>query len=82
VPAFLKKVFLRYPVYFSSSAWIRYRQHDSSCCARVSKNVAEYLRLPGDFWTGCNVTFDREVSMTPTLARHFGPHVARSGAVS
>lgn len=45
--AFLIKVFLRYPVYISSRAWIRYRQHENSCCAQTSRS--ENLRVRGVF---------------------------------
>lgn len=44
---FLIKVFLRYPIYISSRAWIRYRQHDASCLAQTTRT--EYWRLRGDF---------------------------------
>jgi glycosyltransferase involved in cell wall biosynthesis len=45
--AFLIKVFLRYPVYISSRAWIRYRQHENSCCARTTSR--DHLRVRGVF---------------------------------
>ena len=35
--AFLAKVYLRTPIYFSDRPWIKYRQHDSSCVAQVVK---------------------------------------------
>jgi GT2 family glycosyltransferase len=41
--ALLFKVFLRYPIYISSRAWLYYRQHDASCCAQTSR--ADYWRL-------------------------------------
>lgn len=41
--AFLFKVFLRYPIYISSQPWIRYRQHETSCCAQTTGT--DYLRL-------------------------------------
>jgi glycosyltransferase involved in cell wall biosynthesis len=41
--AFLIKVFLRYPVYISSRTWLRYRQHDASCCAQTTRT--DYWRL-------------------------------------
>jgi len=44
--AFLTKVFFHYPVYISSRTWLRYRQHDASCCARTE---ADYWRLRGVF---------------------------------
>jgi glycosyltransferase involved in cell wall biosynthesis len=45
--AFIIKVFLRYPVYISPRAWLRYRQHDESCIAQITRT--EHLRLRGDF---------------------------------
>ena len=45
--AFLAKVFLRYPIYISSRAWYRYRQHDASCCAQTSRK--DYWRTRGAF---------------------------------
>ena len=45
--AFLIKVFLRYPVYISSRAWLRYRQHDASCFARRTRT--DYWRVRSDF---------------------------------
>jgi glycosyltransferase involved in cell wall biosynthesis len=45
--AFLIKVFLRYRIYISSRAWLRYRQHDASCIGQMTP--ADYLRLRGDF---------------------------------
>jgi hypothetical protein len=33
--AFLTKVYLRTPVYFSDRIWFKYRQHDSSCLAQT-----------------------------------------------
>jgi hypothetical protein len=45
--AFLIKIFLRYPVYISSRTWLRYRQHDDSCCAQTTPT--QYWRLRGDF---------------------------------
>jgi glycosyltransferase involved in cell wall biosynthesis len=45
--AFLIKVFLHYPVYISSRAWIRYRQHETSCCAQTT--WLEYWRVRGEF---------------------------------
>ena len=46
--SFLIKVFLRYPVYISSSAWIYYRQHDASASARSTRR--SYLRLKSEFF--------------------------------
>ncbi|MCH9731242.1 MAG: glycosyltransferase family 2 protein [Actinomycetia bacterium] len=43
----LVKVFLRYPIYISSRAWLLYRQHDDSCCARISQSA--YFRVRGAF---------------------------------
>jgi glycosyltransferase involved in cell wall biosynthesis len=34
---FLIKVFLRYPIYISSRAWLRYRIHDASCTRRTTR---------------------------------------------
>ena len=45
--SFLIKVFLRYPIYISSRAWILYRQHDESCCEQISRSA--YLRVRGVF---------------------------------
>ena len=36
--AFLTKVYLEYPVYFSSSFWLYYRQHDGSCVSENKRN--------------------------------------------
>lgn len=35
--AFLAKVYLHTPVYFSDRSWIKYRQHDASCMTQVIK---------------------------------------------
>jgi glycosyltransferase involved in cell wall biosynthesis len=35
--AFLAKVYLRTPVYFSDRTWYKYRQHESSCLAQTIK---------------------------------------------
>jgi glycosyltransferase involved in cell wall biosynthesis len=45
--AFYIKVYLRYPIYISSRSWLRYRQHDASCCGQSSR--AESWRRRGDF---------------------------------
>ena len=45
--SFLIKVFLRYPIYISSRAWILYRQHDESCCAQISESA--FFRVRGVF---------------------------------
>jgi len=45
--AFLAKIFLRYPIYISSRATYRYRQHDTSCIGRTSR--ADRRRLRGTF---------------------------------
>jgi hypothetical protein len=34
---FLAKLYLDYPVYFSSRHWLDYRQHDESCVAEVHR---------------------------------------------
>jgi glycosyltransferase involved in cell wall biosynthesis len=34
--AFLAKLYLQTPIYFSSSVWLRYRQHPDSCVAKVT----------------------------------------------
>ena len=39
--AFLAKVYLRTPVYFSDRTWYKYRQHDSSCLAQTI-NAGQY----------------------------------------
>ena len=36
------KIFLRYAVYISARTWLRYRQHDASCCAQTT--WTDYLR--------------------------------------
>jgi glycosyltransferase involved in cell wall biosynthesis len=45
--AFLAKIFLRYPIYISSRATYRYRQHEASCLQRTSR--ADRRRLRGTF---------------------------------
>ena len=35
--AFLAKLYLSSPVYFSSQVWLNYRQHDDSCVAEVTR---------------------------------------------
>lgn len=45
--AFNIKVFLRYRIYISSRAWLRYRRHDASCLRRTTRT--EFLRVRGDF---------------------------------
>jgi glycosyltransferase involved in cell wall biosynthesis len=45
--ALLAKIYLRYPIYISSRAWYRYRQHNASCVGRTSR--ADYWRLRGVF---------------------------------
>ena len=45
--AFLIKVFLRYPIYISSRAWLRYRQHEASCWAQTT--WIDYWRVRGEF---------------------------------
>ncbi len=69
--SFLIKVFLRYPIYISSRAWILYRQHDESCCEQISQ--AAYLRVRGVFldWLKDDVERlgDRRVSAALRRAR-------------
>lgn len=43
----LLKVFIRYPVFISSSVWLWYRQHPESSCARTSR--ISYVRLRCEF---------------------------------
>ena len=45
--SFLIKVFLRYPIYISSRAWILYRQHENSSDAGMTEFA--YLRVRGVF---------------------------------
>lgn len=45
--AFYIKIYLRYPIYISSRSWLRYRQHDASCCGQMSRS--ESWRRRGDF---------------------------------
>lgn len=45
--SFLIKVFLRYPIYISSRAWILYRQHEHSSDAGMSESVC--IRVRGVF---------------------------------
>jgi glycosyltransferase involved in cell wall biosynthesis len=45
--ALLAKIYLRYPIYISSRAWYRYRQHNASCVGRTSRT--DYWRLRGVF---------------------------------
>jgi hypothetical protein len=45
--ALLTKIYLRYPIYISSRAWYRYRQHNASCVGRTSRT--DYWRLRGVF---------------------------------
>ena len=45
--SFLIKVFLRYPIYISSRAWLLYRQHEHSSGAGISPSA--YLRVRGVF---------------------------------
>ena len=47
--AFLAKIFLRYPVFVSSRPWLRYRQHDASCCAVTTRSDTDYRRLRGAY---------------------------------
>jgi len=45
--AFVVKIFLNHPVYFSSRIWLRYRQHDASCS--VQTNLTNTVRQRGEF---------------------------------
>jgi glycosyltransferase involved in cell wall biosynthesis len=45
--AFLTKIYLRYPIYISSRAWLLYRQHSSSCLQLSLRK--DYWRVKGDF---------------------------------
>ena len=45
--AFYIKVYFRYPIYISSRSWLRYRQHDASCCGQLTR--ADSWRRRGDF---------------------------------
>jgi hypothetical protein len=45
--SFLIKVFLRYPIYISSSAWLLYRQHKASSSAQTTRVL--YVRMRGVF---------------------------------
>jgi glycosyltransferase involved in cell wall biosynthesis len=45
--SFLIKVYLRYPIYISSSIWLLYRQHGDSECATTS--LGSYLGVRGVF---------------------------------
>src|ERR1700758_3779735 len=48
--AFLNKVYLRYSVYISSRVWLRYRQHDASCIAKLHRTrEVNYWRVQGEF---------------------------------
>ncbi len=68
---FLAKVFMRYPVYISSSVWLWYRQHPESSCARTSRR--SYVRLRGEFleWLDDEVrrTDDARVTAVVRTAR-------------
>jgi glycosyltransferase involved in cell wall biosynthesis len=45
--AFNIKVFLRYPIYISSRAWLRYRMHEASCIRRTTRT--NFLRVREEF---------------------------------
>jgi len=45
--AFIVKVFLRFPIYISSRAWLRYRQHSASSIGRMTKT--DYWRSRSAF---------------------------------
>jgi glycosyltransferase involved in cell wall biosynthesis len=55
--SFIIKVFLRYPVYISSSAWILYRQHGASTSAQSTR--VSYLRVRGEFFDWLEVEVKR-----------------------
>jgi glycosyltransferase involved in cell wall biosynthesis len=40
--AFLVKLYLVAPVYFSDRVWLNYRQHDESCVAQVTRNGSHH----------------------------------------
>ncbi len=69
--SFLIKVFLRYPIYVSSRAWLLYRQHEHSSDAGMSESA--YLRVRGVFlnWLKDDVKRlgDRRVSAALRRAR-------------
>ena len=45
---FLNKLYLQYPVYFSSHVWLDYRQHEDSCVAEVHR-AGQYAEVRGYF---------------------------------
>jgi glycosyltransferase involved in cell wall biosynthesis len=45
---FLIRVFLRYPIYISSCAWLLYRMHDASTSAQITQ--VSYARVQGEFF--------------------------------
>ena len=76
--SFLFKVFLRYPVYFSSRYWILYRQHAASnahapgqphTCAFEAASSTGSRTMPKN-------------SMTPALTPQFGVRVGGSASAS
>ncbi|WP_294174291.1 glycosyltransferase family A protein [uncultured Sphingomonas sp.] len=67
--AFLLKIFLRYPVFISSRPWLRYRQHDASCCATTTRSPADYRRLRMDFLRWLATYLDRQSTLQPKVRR-------------
>jgi glycosyltransferase involved in cell wall biosynthesis len=65
--AFLAKVYLRTPVFFSDRTWFKYRQHDSSCMAKTIKE-GHYDAVRQHFldWFGRYLT---EVGFTDSKVR-------------
>lgn len=67
--AFLLKIFLRYPVFISSRPWLRYRQHDASCCATTTRSPANYRRLRMDFLRWLAAYLGRQPAPRPEVRR-------------
>lgn len=67
--AFLLKIFLRHPIYISSRATYRYRQHDTSCIGRTSR--ADGRRLRGTFlsWLDTYVGSDGDARVGAAVRR-------------
>lgn len=68
--SFISKVFLRYPVYISSSVWLHYRQHKGSSCAQTG--VVAYVDLRHTFldWLGVEVERLRNPRVTKAFKRN------------